>query len=334
VLFVIITLLKVRELIIEAVPLNLKYATAVGIGVFIAFIGLQHAGIVAKSEETLVTLGNLRATPTVLAITGLAIMLFFLFVLKKLPGAILWGILATTGLAVIFGLVKLPEKIITLPDLKPLGIEMDIVGAFKLEYIHFIIILLYFDIFDTLGTLIGVGEQAGFLINGKLPRISRALLADSIGTVGGSLFGTSTITSYIESASGVAAGARTGLANLFTAVLFLGAIFFTPVAEMIGQPFFYNQTPLYPITAPALILVGAFMAKSIGKINWGDLSEGIPAFLIIILMPLTFRISDGLAMGFISHVFIKILAGKAKEVHWLMYILVILFVLRYIFLVI
>ena len=210
---------------------------------------------------------------------------------------------------------------------------MDILGAFRLEYIAAIFVLLFFDMFDTIGTLIGVSSQAGFLRHGKLPRATQALLSDSVGTMVGATMGTSTVTSYIESAAGVAEGARTGLANVVTALLFVAAFFFAPLAQMFGSGVAAGSTgPLYPVTAPALIVVGFLMMSNVGKIKWRQTTEGIPAFLTIILMPLTFSISHGLAIGFISYPLLKAVSGQARQVHWLVYVLAALFLLRYVFL--
>jgi len=218
-----------------------------------------------------------------------------------------------------------------MPTLQPTLFKMDPLGALRWEYLTPIFIFLFFDMFDTVGTLIGVGTQAGFMKDGKLPRVNRALLADSVGTMVGAAVGTSTTTSYIESAAGVSSGARTGLANLVTASLFLLALFFSPLAEMFGGGF--EIAPgifLHPVTAPALIIVGCMMMKCVTDIEWDEFSESIPAFLTVIIMPLTSSIAHGLAIGFISYPLIKAFSGRAKEVHWLVYLLAALFVLRYI----
>ena len=328
--FTILTLVRVREMILEAIPECIKLATAAGIGVFIAFIGLQHAGVIDLDSQTLVTIGNLHRGPTLLALGGLALTTILLA--RKVRGAIFIGILASGAVALATGMIRFTG----LTGLPPVGRvfgRLDILGAFRLEYIAPIVVLLFFDMFDTIGTLIGVSSQAGFLRHGKLPRATEALLSDSVGTMAGATMGTCTVTSYIESAAGVAEGARTGLANIVTAGLFVVAFFFAPLAQMFGSGVAGQGTVLlYPVTAPALIVVGFLMMANVGKIKWSQVTEGIPAFLTIILMPLTFSISHGLAIGFISYPLLKALSGQARKVHWLIYVLAGLFILRYIFL--
>lgn len=317
--FTILTLLRVREVIVDAIPSSLKLATAAGIGVFIAFIGLQHSGIVTHDEATLVKLGDFSQTPTVVALIGLVVT--SVLVARKVKGAILWGLLCTGVLAAVTGVTEF-KGVFGLPDFGSVLFKLDIAGAFSFHYITPIVVLLFFDMFDTIGTLVGVSEQCGFVKDGKLPRINRALLADSVGTMAGALAGTSTVTSYIESAAGVAHGGRTGLTSIVTGLLFLVALFFSPLAEAFAAG---------AVTAPALIIVGFLMMKNIPKIKWDDLTEAIPAFLTIILMPLTFSIAHGLALGFISYPLVKAAAGRLAEVHWLVYILAGIFLLRYIF---
>ena len=318
--FTVLTLLKVREMLVDAIPAGLKLATAAGIGLFIAFIGLQHAGIVASDPNTFVAFGDISKAPALVALFGLV--LTAVLVARKVKGGILFGLLATGVVAVISGITTF-EGVISTPDFTSVILKLDILGAFSLDYIVPIIVLLFFDMFDTIGTLIGVSEQCGFVRNGKLPRINRALLSDSVGTMAGAACGTSTVTSYIESAAGVIEGGRTGLASVITALLFLVAMLFTPLAKAFATGC---------VTAPALIMVGCLMMQNIKKIKWEDFTEAIPAFLTIILMPLTFSIANGLALGFISYPLVKVAAGRSKEVHWLVYILAGIFLLRYIFL--
>ncbi len=329
VVFTILTVVKVRELIVTAIPGPIKLATAAGIGLFIAFIGLKDAGLIQDDPATFVTLGNLHSPPTLLALFGLVVTAAFMA--RGLKGAIFWGILLTGLAGIVTGLVKF-TGLFALPSIGPTFLKMDPVAALKLEYLTPIFVLLFFDMFDTVGTLIGVGEQAGFMKDGKLPRVNRALLSDSVGTMVGATLGTSTTTSYIESAAGVSAGGRTGLANVFTAALFLIALFFSPLAQMFGGGYeIAGGVFLYPITAPALIIVGCLMMKCVGRIDWGEYSDAIPAFLTLVVMPLTFSIAHGLAIGFISYPVVKLLSGRAHEVHWLVYVLAVLFILRYVF---
>ncbi len=328
VVFTILTVARVRELIVTAIPGTLKLATAAGIGLFIAFLGLKDAGIIESDPASYLTLGNLHRPETLLALFG--IVFTSVLMASKIRGGIFWGILAT-------GLLGLVTRIITftgvfaMPTIEPTLFKMDPLGALRWEYLTPIFVFLFFDMFDTVGTLIGVGEQAGFMKDGRLPRVNRALLSDSVGTMVGAAVGTSTTTSYVESVAGVTAGGRTGLANVVTAVLFLVALFFSPLAEMFGGGF--EIAPgvfLHPVTAPALVIVGCLMMKCITRIDWDDYSEAIPAFLTVIIMPMTSSIAHGLAIGFISYPLIKAFSGHAREVHWLVYSLAALFVLRYI----
>ncbi len=330
VVFTILTVARVRELIVTAIPAPLKYATAAGIGLFIAFLGLKDSGIIASHPAAFLTLGTLKEPPVLLALFGLAVTAVLLA--AKVSGAIFWGILATGAAGLVTGIVTF-TGVFALPTLGPTFLKMRPAAALRLEYLTPIFVLLFFDMFDTVGTLIGVGERAGFMKDGKMPRVSQALVSDSIGTMVGAAVGTSTTASYVESVAGVSAGGRTGLANLATAALFLMALFFSPLAEMFGGGHEIGTgVILHPITAPALIVVGCLMMKCVTKIDWDNYSDAIPAFLTMIVMPLTSSIAHGLAIGFISYPIIKALSGKAREVHWLVYCLAALSILRYILL--
>ncbi len=328
--FTFLTLVRVREMILTAIPDAIKLATAAGIGLFIAFIGLKDAGIVQDDPATFVTLGNLHSAPALVALFGLAVTAVLMALGTR--GAIFWGILVTGLAGIVAGVVRF-TGVFALPTIGATFLKMKPLGALRLEYLTPIFVLLFFDMFDTVGTLVGVGERAGFIKDGRLPRATQALLSDSLGTMMGAALGTSTTTSYIESAAGVSAGGRTGLSNVFTAALFLAALFFSPLAQMFGGG--CEVAPgvfLYPVTAPALIVVGCLMMGCVTKIEWDDYSDAIPAFLTLIVMPLTFSIAHGLAIGFISYSIVKALSGRAREVHWLVYVLAGLFVLRYVFL--
>ena len=287
------------------------------------------AGIVVKSPGGIVMLGNLRQPAVLLAIMG--ILLISVLMARKVKGAVLLGMLITALVGIVFGIVKYQGIVSMPPSLAPTFLQLDILGALKLGFITVIVVFLFMDLFDTVGTLIGVGEAAGFMRDGKLPRANRAFLADAIGTVSGALFGTSTVTSYIESATGVSAGGRTGFSSVVTAMLFLLAIFFYPLVKMIGGGCEVGGIFLYPVTAPALIIVGSLMLHTINRINWKEPSDGIPAFLTLVGMPLTYSIADGLALGFISYPIIKVFSGERKKVSLLMYLLAFLFVLKYVF---
>jgi AGZA family xanthine/uracil permease-like MFS transporter len=323
VLFIVLALVRVRDLTVEVIPPSIQTAAAVGIGLFIAFIGLQKAGLVVDGPVgALVQLGDLKAKATIVAIVGLVVTAAL--VARGAGGGILIGIGVSAALATILGVTKGTVGLVEAPSLGEVAFKLDIFGAIRWEFAGLILIFLFFDLFDTIGTLIGVGEQAGFVKNGKLPRMGRALFSDAVGSVGAGLLGTSTVTSYIESATGVNAGARTGLANVVTALCFLLAMFFSPLAQTLGD------TP--QIMAPALIVVGCLMMTTVRRIPWDDFTEAFPAFVTIVVMPFTFSIAHGLAMGFITYPLIKLLAGRHRDVHAIVYVLAFIFVLRYVFL--
>jgi len=330
IVFIILSMVNVREMIFNAIPKNLKAATSVGIGLFIAFIGMQNAGIIVKSP-TLVGLGNVKSVSVALALIGTIITM--IFVIKKVKGALLWGILATyvmgiicqlTGLYVVnpeVGMLTLiPSGIVSLPpSISPIFMKMDFSNVLSLDFVIVVFAFLFVDLFDTLGTLIGVSTKAGFLDEeGKLPKIKGALFADAIGTTFGAMLGTSTVTTFVESASGVADGGRTGLTAFTTGVLFLVALIFTPIIRVI--PSF--------ATAPALIVVGLFMLENVTSINFSDYTEGFPAFMTILMMVVAYSISEGLIFGVISYVLLKVFTGRAKELNPVIVIIAILFLLK------
>ncbi|MFV8836075.1 NCS2 family permease [Aquisalimonas sp.] len=315
ILFLILTLSKVREKMINAIPLQLKMAAGAGIGLFIAFIGLKNAEIVVEYEPTLVTLGNLGEPAPLLAIAGVLITAALL--VRRLHGAVFYGIVGTTVLGMIIGFVALPDAVVdSVPSLAPtFGVAIvhlpDILLAPELWLVVFT--FLFVDIFDTAGTLMAVANQAGFIKDNKLPRASRAMGADSTATVVGAVLGTSTTTAYIESAAGVSAGGRTGFTSLVVAALFLISLFFSPLLEI------FLEHP--ELTSPALIIVGVLMASALGHIDWKAPEFAIPAFVTVIAMPLTFSIATGLAMGFVLYPLTMVFSGRAKEVHPLVYVL-------------
>jgi AGZA family xanthine/uracil permease-like MFS transporter len=327
VLFLGLTLLRVREIILDAVPASLKAAIAAGIGIFIAFIGLTQAGIVAKSPApgAYVQIGDLASPVALVALAGLAVTAV-LFA-RGVRGGILIGLAFTTALAIAAGLVR-PSGIVALPpSLAPTLFKMDIGAAWR--HVDLILVFLIMLVFDTVGTLIGVSEQAGLTVDGRLPRADRAMLADAVGTLAGAALGTSTVSSYIESASGVAEGARTGLANVLTAALFLAALFFAPVVAMVGGGVSVAGLYYYPITAPVVMLVGSLMMAQARRIPWQDPTEAIPAFATLTLIPFTFNIAHGVAGGIIFYVLIKAGAGRRREVSWLMWVLAAVLVAAY-----
>jgi adenine/guanine/hypoxanthine permease len=320
VVFLILTVTRVREQIVNGIPDCLKHSTAGGIGMFIAFVGLRNANLVVANPATFVSLGSLRNHEAQLACIGLAIMLILMT--RKITGAIVIGVLATTLCGIGGGVSDWPKAVFSLPHPSSTWLQLDLKGALHLGLFEIVFVFLFVDLFDNVGTLVGVCEQGGFVKDGKIPRVGRALISDAVGTVFGALTGTSTVTSYIESAAGVAAGARTGLANLFTAGLFLLAAFCAPLAASI---------PGYA-TAPALILVGALMTESIGRVAWSEFTDAIPAFVTLLATPLTFSIATGLSLGLISYTLVKVAAGKFREVSPVIWILTVLFIFRYIYL--
>ncbi len=322
--FVLLTVTGARRVLVRAVPEVIKLAGAVGIGFFIAFIGLQHGGIVRADPNTMVAMGDLTTPAALLTLFGLAVSLILMA--AGVRTAIFWGLLATLIAALVTGQIKAPATLASVPDFSLPGLQIDLLGALRLEYVPLMLVLLFFALFDTLGTLIAVAHEAGFLRDGELPRIERALTADALGMAGGALIGTSPVTSYIESGSGVGVGARTGLASVVTGLLLLTSLFITPLVGMVGQA---DAAGLTPVTAPALILVGILMVRAVREIDWSDLTEAAPAFFTALVMPLTFNISHGLAAGIVVYVLAKAAARRWREVHWLMYVLAGLFLLRY-----
>ena len=320
VVFLILTVSRIREQIVNGIPDCLKHSTAGGIGMFIAFVGLRNANLVVANPATFVSLGSFSNKEAQLACGGLAIILILMT--RKITGAILIGVIATTALGILRGMATWPAHILSLPHPGATWMKLDLRAALHLGLFEIIFVFLFVDLFDNVGTLLGVCEQGGFVKDGKIPRVGRALISDAVGTVFGALTGTSTVTSYIESAAGVAAGARTGLSNVFVAGLFLAAAFFAPLAAAI---------PGYA-TAPALIVVGALMTESIGRVNWPDFTDAIPAFVTLLATPLTFSIATGLSLGLISYTLVKVAAGRFREVSPVIWILTLLFIFRYIYL--
>jgi AGZA family xanthine/uracil permease-like MFS transporter len=320
VLFLVLTVTRVREQIVNGIPDCLKHSTATGIGMFIAFVGLRNAKLVVANPATFVGLGNFSDKEVQTACFGLVLTIALMA--RKVNGGILIGVFGTALLGILRGLSHWPSAIFSLPHPSSTFLQLDFRRAIHLGFLEILFAFLFVDLFDNVGTLVGVCEQGGFIQNGKIPRVGRALVADGVGTLFGALTGTSTVTSYIESVAGVAAGARTGLSNVAVAGLFLIATFCSPLATAI---------PAYA-TAPALILVGALMTQSIAHIDWREFSESAPAFITMLATPLTFSIATGLSLGLISFTVVKAAAGKLREVTPLIWILTVLFVLRYIYL--
>jgi len=323
VFFLILSLFSVRETIMSALSPSMRSGIAVGIGLFITFIGLRNGGLIVSRPGTLVGLN------TELLSAGPAIFTFGLLVIavlhvRKIPGSILIGVLAAALLAFVLGKVTLPAALTGLPHIQESAImKLDIAGALTITCVPFVIMMLFTDIFDTVGTLVGVSERGGFMKDGKLPRVKRALVSDAIGTMVGATLGTSTVTSYIESASGVEQGGRTGLVNMVVAAMFLLALLFAPLIAVVAS--------FPPITASALVVVGVFMTGAIRQVDWDDFSEALPAFLIMLGIPLTYSITDGLALGLVSYPVIKFLSGRGRDVHILMYVLCAVMIAYFVF---
>ncbi|MGM0838956.1 MAG: NCS2 family permease [Bacillota bacterium] len=324
-IFIALTLTGLREKIINSIPAELKYAVGAGIGLFITFIGFQNAGVIVGDDAVLVGLGDLTAGNTLLAIFGLIVTVVLM--VRGFKGGIFFGIVITAVVGMIFGLINTPEAIVSAypPSLEPtFGAAFAHLGdIFTIEMLVVILTFLFVDFFDTAGTLVAVANQAGLMKDNKLPRAGKALFADSTATVAGAILGTSTTTSYIESSAGVAAGGRTGFASVVTALLFILSLWFFPLLSVITEP----------VTAPALIIVGVLMVSALGKIKWDNFEIAVPAFLTIIVMPLSYSIATGIAAGFIFYPITMIMKGRAKEIHPVMYGLFVIFILYFVFLV-
>ncbi len=318
VIFILMSLFNVREAIFNAIPMSLKKAVSVGIGLFISLIGLSSAGVIVQGEGTLVSLGNLL-TPGA-AVTFVGIIVMAILMAKKVRGALLYGILISTVFALILGVTHAPEAWFQLPpSLAPVAFKLEWKNIFSWEMFSIMFTFLFVDLFDTVGTLVGVASKANLLNEkGELPAAGPALFADAVGTTVGALLGTSTVTTYVESASGVTEGGRTGLTSLSVAFFFFLSLFFFPIFAIIPSQ----------ATAPALVMVGLFMMSPIKDIPLDDFSESVPAFLTIVMMPFAYSIAEGIAFGMMSYVIIKVLSGKAKDVSPLMYILALVFLMR------
>ena len=314
ILFLILTVGGIRQAIINAVPRDLKLAISVGIGLFIAFIGLKGTGLIVENSATYVSLGHITAPTTLLALFGL--LFTAALMARNIHGSILIGIFVTTLLAILFGLTPGPKSYAdiistSLPHMGETFGKLDFMGAWNYGLLSIIFTFTVVELFDNMGTLIGLTTKAKMVRpDGQIENIDRALTTDAVGTMVSAVFGTSTVTSYIESAAGIAVGGRTGITAIAAGVLFLSALFFTPLIGLV---------PAFA-TAPALILVGALLMSEVGKINFTDFTDALPAFLTIIMMPLTSSIANGFAFGFISYTIMKIVSGQYKKVSWIMYL--------------
>ena len=325
IVFILLTCFKVRESIFNAIPQNLRYSISVGIGLFVAYIGLTNGSIIVANESTITTLGPWTAT-SVIAILG--IIVCGTLMALKIRGALLYTIIGMTLIGIPFGVTKIPENfsIVSMPQsIEPIAFNVDFSRflSFDLNYYIVAFTLLFMDLFDTLGTLIGASTGAGMIDaeTGQIPRLNRALMADAIGTTAGALCGTSTVTTYVESTTGIAVGGRTGLTSLTVALLFLVALFFSPFLLIVPSA----------ATTSALVIVGVMMMKPIMKVDFSDLTEAVPSFITIIAMPFTASISEGIVQGMLSYVALKVLTGRFKDLSLVIYILSALFLLKYFF---
>ena len=318
--FLLLTALGVRQLIVSAIPQELYAAVAAGVGLFIAFIGFRNSGIIVPNAATTVTLGNLRDPGTALALFGL--LLISTLLAWRVRAALLIGILATTLVGLVTGVAKWAPQSYSLGDLAATAGKLDIAGAWHLGLVEIVFVFLFIDLFDNIGTLVAVGKKAGLFDEARqIPRLNRILFSDAIATIVGAFSGTSTVVSYIESAAGVAVGGRTGVTAIVTGMLFVLALFIAPVVGAIPAA----------ATAPALIVVGSMMISVIGEIAWNDPEVAIPAFLTVMTIPLSFSIANGLAFGFTAYSLLKVLRGKFREVNWFVYLLTILFIVRFLY---
>lgn len=320
IIFILLTIFNLREAIVDSIPLNIKRGISVGIGLFIAFMGLEHAGIVLHPEAgTILALGNVTQGTALLGIIG--ILITGVLLARNVKGALLIGIVATTIIGIPMGITPLPESIFSMPpSFSPLFMKFEWSNIFSFDMFIVLFTLLFMDMFDTIGTLVGVATKAKMLDEkGNVPRIKKALMADAIGTTLGACLGTSTVSTFVESASGVAEGGRTGLTAVSTAMMFFVALFFFPLISVIP-----------PVaTSPALVLVGLFMMEPIKEIDLNDFTEAIPAFFTILMMPLSYSISDGIVFGIISYIVLKLGTGKRKEISLTTYIIGFLFILKF-----
>lgn len=319
VIFVVLSFTKFRNVLIDAIPTTLKYAITAGIGLFITFIGLQHSKIIIGSPATLVTMGNLAEPMTFLTIVGLIVTLALM--MYRVKGALFIGMVITAVIAYCQGLIVTPEKFFIAPTgLEHTMLKMDIQGVFDSGLYAIIFTFLIVTLFDTTGTMLGLAEQAGLMKDGKFPRVKSALLADAFGSTFGAMLGTSPTSSYVESGAGVAAGGRTGLTAVVVAILFSLTLFCAPLAQMLAS--------IPAVTSPALIIVGFFMMSGLSKIDWSDEEEAFPAFLVIFMLPVSYSIATGIGVGFIIYPLLKVLRGKGKTVHPLLYVFQILFIIQ------
>ncbi|MCM3440517.1 NCS2 family permease [Metabacillus halosaccharovorans] len=322
VLFVLLSIFKIREKIIEVIPQDLKYAIGSGIGFYIAFIGMKNSGIIQANEATFVSLGNIQSGPTLLAIFGFIVTVIFM--VKNIRGGIFYGMVITSIIGMLFGIIEKPSAIVgAIPSLEPtFGVALlQLDQIFSMELLAVVFTFLFVAFFDTAGTLIAVANQAGIVKENKIPNAGRALLADASASVAGSVLGTSTTASFIESSAGIAAGGRTGFSSIVISGFFAIALFFSPLLSVVTSE----------VTAPALIIVGALMASEVRHIRWERLEIAIPAFVTIIMMPLTYSVATGIGLGFIMYPITMVALKKHKEINPIVYVLALIFIAYFAF---
>lgn len=318
-IFLLLSLTSFRQAVINSIPSSMKEGISAGIGLFISFVGLQNAHIVVASPSTLVTLGNLTDPVTYMSLLGLFISV--VLIINNVRGALFLGMIIISIISFFFGYISLPDTIFNTPEFGKTFMQMDVMGAISHNLFTIIFTFFIVTLFDTTGTMLGIAKQAGLMKNDKFPNVQSAFLADSIASLVGAIFGTSPTSSYIESSSGVASGGRTGFSNIIVALLFILMLFAAPIAKVLAD--------VPAVTAPALIIVGFYMMSSLSRIDWNDMQEAFPAFLIFLLMPLSYSITDAVGIGIITYCLIKIFCGKFKQVHPLLYAFMLLFIIQF-----
>lgn len=319
-IFLLLSLTTFRQAVINAIPSSMKEGISAGIGLFISFVGLQSAHIVVASPATLVTLGNFTDPITYMSLIGLFISI--ILVINNVRGALFLGMIITSVISFLFGYITLPDTIFSMPQFGDTFMQMDIAGAISHNLFTIIFTFFIVTLFDTTGTMLGIAKQAGLMKGDTFPNVKSALLADSVASLIGAVFGTSPTSAYVESGSGVASGGRTGFVNIIIALLFILMLFAAPLAKVLAQ--------VPAVTAPALIIVGFYMMSSLSRIDWNDMPEALPAFLIVLMMPLSYSITDAVGIGIISYCLIKIFCGKIKQVHPLLYAFMLLFIIQFV----
>ena len=309
-----------RQAVINSIPSQSSAAFSAGIGLFISFVGLQNAHIIVASPSTLVTLGNLTDPITYMSLLGIFISV--VLIINNVRGALFLGMIIISIISFFFGYISLPDTIFNTPEFGNTFMQMDVMGAISHNLFTIIFTFFIVTLFDTTGTMLGIAKQAGLMKNNTFPNVQSAFLADSIASLVGAIFGTSPTSPYVESSSGVASGGRTGFSNIIVALLFILMLFAAPIAKVLAE--------VPAVTAPALIIVGFYMMSSLSRIDWNDMQEAFPAFLIFLLMPLSYSITDAVGIGIITYCLIKIFCGKFKQVHPLLYAFMLLFIIQFV----